>query len=230
MIALGVSAIIDVARRRADVLPVGLATMLGLLLVAIPTPGMPNGQDLSDHYAMLGIVAANSGNIAGTIESFKQAIADNLGNANGYYNLALALKNNGDYAGAEQNVRAALTHDAHYGDAHLLLGDILLHPNRPLDAAPEYISAGDTYPTNPLIWSNVAAAYGQAGNIDEAAKYADKSVAVDPNYEPGWKLKGNVAYARHDLNGAKADWMTAQKLQPNDPEIKHYLFILAKTH
>ena len=228
MIALGACAIVDIARRQAPMIPAALAAAVGLILVLLPTPGMPNGQDLSNHDSMLGVIAANSGNMPEAIASFKQGVADNPTNANGYYNLAAAQKNSGDYAEAETNVREAIALQPNYGDAHQLLGDILTHNQQPLDAAAEYVSAANANPSKASLWASAASAYGAAGQFDSAGQCADKAVAADPNYEPGWLLKGNAAFARHDLAGAKAAWTKALALQPNDATLKRYLFMLGR--
>ena len=228
MIVLGACAVVDVARRRAPVIPVASGAFIGLVLVLLPTPGMPNGQDLSNHEAMLGVAAANSGNMSEAIASFKQGVAENSSSATGYFNLAAALKNSGDYAGAEPDVRKAITLDPGNGDAHQLLGDILMHDQRPLEAAPEYVAAATADPSKASLWASAASAYGAAGQMDNAALYADRAVKADPSYEPGWFLKGNAAFARHDVGGAKAAWTKALELQPNDVTVKKYLSILGR--
>jgi len=230
MIALGACAIVDIVRRQASAIPAALSAFVGLILVVLPTPGLPNGQDLSNHESMLGVVAANSGNMTEAIASFKQGVADNPTNALGYYNLGAAQKNSGDYTDAETSMRQAIALQPNYGEAHQVLGDILIHNQQPLDAAAEYVSAANANPSKASLWASAASAYGAAGQFDNAARCADKAVAADPNYEPGWLLKGNAAYAHRDLAGTKAAWTKALTLKPNDAKLRRYLYILDGHH
>ena len=140
--------------------------------------------------------------------------------------MAVALKNGGDYADAESSARQAVALDPGYGDAHELLGDILIKEQHPQDAATEYVAAANITPGKAELWGGAASAYGAAGQFDSAAEYADKAVAVDPTYEQGWVFKGNAAYARHDLAGAKAAWAEALVLKPKDATLVRYMAVL----
>jgi tetratricopeptide (TPR) repeat protein len=55
------------------------------------------------------------------------------------------------------------------------------------------------------------------GNLDEALKYADQAVQLDPNYAPAWHLRGDVRVDRGETQSAVSDFSMALQLDPMDP-------------
>lgn len=88
------------------------------LLVSI-TESSP---ELSGPYLSLAQLYSRTGQTAKADSSFKQAIVANANNVNAYNQYAVYLRQQGDFAGAQQQYRKALTVWPDYPDGHLNLG------------------------------------------------------------------------------------------------------------
>ena len=70
---------------------------------------------------------------------------------------------------------------------------------------------------NPLVLTGFASAFYDAKDYNSAIAYADKAIAIDPNYTPAYILKGDI-YVMLDNGGEAAKWYEqAIYFNPKDP-------------
>ena len=70
---------------------------------------------------------------------------------------------------------------------------------------------------NPIVLTGFASAFYDAKDYNTAIVYADKAIAIDPNYTPAYILKGDI-YVMLDNGGEAAKWYEqAIYFNPKDP-------------
>jgi len=69
-------------------------------------------------------------------------------------------------------------------------------------AADAYTSAIDKNPTNPMYFSNRAAAYSQLSLHSKAAEDARRATELEPSYSKAWSRLGLALYALGDVKGS----------------------------
>ena len=65
--------------------------LVGGAVVALPNPINPRGQNLTNHYDLLGAAAISAGNTADAVAILRNAVRDDPESADHHYNLAVAL-------------------------------------------------------------------------------------------------------------------------------------------
>jgi len=95
-------------------------------------------------------------------------------------------------------------------------GDILM-------ARKMYREAIDVYREGPLdswiIWNKLGIAYHQMTQIDEARKYYERAIKLNPKYAEAINNLGTVHYAKKNYRRAVSQYVKALKLTPNSASV-----------
>ncbi len=126
------------------------------------------------------------------------AVTTDTGSASGEVNQANALIRAGKYADAKTQLQSYLTGHPGDRDAEALLGVADAYLNDAAGAAAAFDATGGTIPAKFKVvaakaYTDAAVEAVKAKNNDQAAAYADKALAIQPNVN-GYYLRG-TAYA-----------------------------------
>lgn len=86
----------------------------------------------------------------------------------------------------------------------------------------------DAEPENALVWANLGAVEQQAGKLDAAAEYFEKSVRFNPGLVQSWIALGLIYSNRGDNYRALSSFSRAIHEDPTDARAHNYLAIVAK--
>jgi len=95
-------------------------------------------------------------------------------------------------------------------------GDILMARKMYREAIDVY-KEGDL--TSAIIWNKLGIAYHQMLQIDEAKKYYEKAVKLNPKYSEAINNLGTIYYAKKSYRRAMNQYEKALKLSPNSASI-----------
>ncbi|MBP1655972.1 MAG: ABC-type branched-chain amino acid transport system periplasmic subunit [Bacteroidetes bacterium] len=131
---------------------------------------------------------------------------------------AVALMHLGKMAGAEAEIRKALTLESRLPQAREVLGEILLATRRPGEAAAELKRALRISPYNGWTHQLLGQAYLQNRNLMEALDAFQMAVNLDPLDARAWHLCGEVLLRLRRLNEAEVCLRRALDLDPQSAE------------
>ena len=132
------------------------------------------------HYN-LGAALAQSGDVAGAMESYGKAIALDPDNISAHINLGKILSDSGKPEQALQHLLTAVNINPRSKTAHLNAGSVLLELNS-LDGAVSHFRAAIAIdPYYARAYNNLAVAYAGSGKIPLAIEQMEKSVLIDPD-------------------------------------------------
>jgi tetratricopeptide (TPR) repeat protein len=105
-------------------------------------------------------------------------------------------------------------------DAALLLGRAQAAMEMDLagDALADCLKATSSDPHNPVAWEMLARAHYLLGQTTEALEAVERCVAGDGAPAAAWTLRGDLAWDRGDLIGARGFYERALTLAPDDTE------------
>jgi Tfp pilus assembly protein PilF len=162
-------------------------------------------------------------------------------NARLHYGLASALKNQGRFAEAAQEYRAALAINPDYFAAHLNLGAVLMMEGIPvrLDVGalgrPPWTQADEAIahlraavrldPDSAGAHYNLGIAFVYQGQLDEAARQYREAIRSNPDYAEAHNNLGQVLTAQGQLDDAIQHLREAERLMPDSADIWNNLGI-----
>ena len=129
-----------------------------------------------------GTRAAESGDLAGAIQSFQRALSIDPEDPLAHYNLGLALARSGQLEAGIAHFRLAVTHDPDYRDAHYNLAAALTRLGRHLEAAEHYGRAAQLDPLDHGARLEWAGALARSGSFAEAAEAFAITVRAQPDH------------------------------------------------
>lgn len=169
---------------------------------------------LAEAYNNLGFALAKTGDRAGALRSYQQAIASRPGYAEALNNLGLLLSENNQLDSAEFYFRQALQADSHLPQAYLNLGDLCAKQNRPDSAEALYrrgIAAGGVF--EPL-YNNLANLLLNTGREDSAMTCLEQLLRNRPEYAPANVNLANILLSRGMYSQAKGYYLRALATNP----------------
>jgi Tfp pilus assembly protein PilF len=162
-------------------------------------------------------------------------------NARLHYGLATALKDQGRFAEAAQEYRAALAINPDYFAAHLNLGATLIMAGIParvdVDASrrPPWPQADEAIahlraalsldPDSAGAHYNLGIAFVYQGQLDEAARQYREAIRSDPDYADAHNNLGQLLTAQGQLDDAIQHLREAERLMPQSADIWNNLGI-----
>jgi tetratricopeptide (TPR) repeat protein len=142
------------------------------------------------------------------------------------YNLAVALDDLGDTAGAIQEYRALLDQLGQQTDFRLRrastsarLGFALARTGRPAEATAYLREAARLDPANALTFVNLGGALLEQGQIQEAQQALEEAARLDPSMVDAYYNLGAAYLAGGRRLDAIRAYETALRLRPGDPQL-----------
>ena len=177
--------------------------------------------DLADAHVGLGVGLRTKGDLDGAIAAFHTAIRLNPRLAIAHCHLATALTGKNDLDGGIAAYRTAIGLEPELVKAHIGLG-LNLKSKGDLDGA---IAAWRTVirlqPDLDFAYINLSAPLMQKGDFDGAIASCRTALALKPD-NGRWHYQLGLALAqRQDVSAAWEEFKLAQKLDPNDPDIRN---------
>jgi Flp pilus assembly protein TadD len=169
----------------------------------------------------LGLTLAARARVWGSEEAlWREAATSSPDNPRAWTNLAIALRNRGDLAGAERAYRRAWTVARQPGRIVSLArnhASLLVDTGRPAEAM-EVLDRGlAVSPDDPTLRGNRAAALGKLGRPAEALAEARRAVAASPGDPLMRNLLGQALAVNQDWAAALDEFRAAQAIDPGVP-------------
>lgn len=136
-------------------------------------------------------------------------------------NLASLYINLGDYPKAIDYADRALKSNPTFGPAFFNKGNALALLNKFDEALAAYREGVRYDPRNGKIHAAIASALTKLKRIEEARREAQRSIELEPDYLKGRLLLVEICAAMNDGAGARAAFVAARAMAPNDPEVRH---------
>ena len=140
----------------------------------------------------LGILAAQSGNLALSESAFRNTIALRKDSAEGHNNLGNILKAQGKLLTAIEHFNSALSINPLFPQAHNNLGNVLMQQSKISDAEKYYRKAVEINPNYSEALNNLGYAVQRTGKVREAEKYYRKAIDINPNYAEAYNNLGTA--------------------------------------
>jgi superkiller protein 3 len=140
------------------------------------------------------------------------------------YNLAQALRAQGQLADAEIQYREAIRLKPDYAEAHNQLGSLLCDDKRDYDGAlAAFRAVLRLKPDDAKYLTNLGNALRGKGKVDEAIKCSKRAIALDPRYAPAHIGLGSALMDKGEVEGAIACYKKAIALDPKYATAHHNL-------
>jgi serine/threonine-protein kinase len=146
---------------------------------------------------------------------FRAALALRPDSPGVYVNLGVALKAQGDLAGAVVAYRRAIALAPRYAAPHNNLGLALKAQGDVPGAVDAFRAALERDPTNATVCRNLGNALKDRGDLPGAVAAYRKAVALDPDNATGHYNLGNLLRAQDDSAGAAAAFRRAIEVKPD---------------
>lgn len=101
--------------------------------------------------------------------------------------------------------------------AFVLRGDYYLHKGKHLDALKDFKDAAHMAPKNAPYLSNYAYVAAMVGEAEEALRFAERGVTLDPYQVTSFTARGTAHFRLHHYEQALADFLRAVEIMPDFP-------------
>lgn len=115
--------------------------------------------------------------------------------------------------------------DKEEAEKHKNTGNDFMRMDKFQEAIDSYTKAISFDSTNPVYYSNRAAAYSKANLHDNAIGDCDKALAIDSNYSKAYGRKGLALSSQNRFNEAVENYRKALELDPENESYKQNLAI-----
>ena len=143
-------------------------------------------------------------------ESALRKAQANPDNAAALYHLADLYYRDGRYEEAQETFRKVVALDPENGYAYMKLGTSLSQLNRPQEAIEAHLKAAE-HLANPMVYNNLAIAYGKAGMLDEEIKALKDALALRPKFAIARFNLGICYLAKNDREAAMGQYEELKK-------------------
>lgn len=164
----------------------------------------------------LGVALRRLGKHRDSVGAFRAALGARDRYVEAAYNLGLALESTGDVAGAEHAYRHALLWRANYVDAAINLGNLFRRQARYAEALPLLETAQRLAPDRAQTNGNLAGLLTDLGRPNEAVRYAQAAVGIEPRHAQWWRILGVAQRLQHDVEHAIESLTKATALANED--------------
>lgn len=115
---------------------------------------------------------------------------------------------------AEQEFRAAIQADQNFGPAYLAYGMLLNALTKFKEAAPMLEKDVQLEPNNPIPYTPLIICLTNLGQLDQAAKYNERLMALTPKDPNVLVMQANIFFKKSDFTAAETECRKAIKLNP----------------
>lgn len=138
-------------------------------------------------------------------------------------NLATACYEIDDLKSAEKYCRKALRLDSENVSAMIIFGNIMYRRKEYAEALNYYLKAAELKPDYFIAELNLANTYFDLKNYDLSLLHAKRSTELESASIQAWTLRGNSALEIQDFEEALTAFLSALKLDSEDPWLYNYL-------
>jgi len=138
-----------------------------------------------------------------------------------HYNLAIALRANGETDRAIAHYRQAVTLRPDYAEAHYNLGRILVEKGELNEAIAHYEKALSVNPADAEAHNNLGNALLRIGRVDEAIVHYQKALAIQPDYADASCNLASALLSKGDMDGAIDHYLAGLARSPNYAEAQY---------
>jgi tetratricopeptide (TPR) repeat protein len=138
-----------------------------------------------------------------------------------HYNLAIALRANGETDEAIAHYRQALALRPDYAEAHYNLGRILVEKGEFEDGIAHYEKALAVNPADAEAHNNLGNALLRIGQLDQAIAHYQKALAVQPDYADASCNLANALLSKGDMDGAINHYLAGLARSPDHAEAQY---------
>ena len=131
---------------------------------------------------LIGASAAQLGKLDEAVLAFQKALSIKPNDAQAYYNMGNALKDQEKLEEAIDAYRKALSIKPDYADAYVNMGNVLTDQEKLEDAIEAYNGALSNEPDNAEAYYNIGNALKDQEKLGEAIEAYDKALSVKPDY------------------------------------------------
>jgi tetratricopeptide (TPR) repeat protein len=152
---------------------------------------------------------------------YTTTLAKNPGCWMAHYNLAIALRANGETDPAIAHYRQAVALRPDYAEAHYNLGRILVEKGEFEDAIAHYEKALTVNPADAEAHNNLGNALLRIGRVDEAIVHYQKALAIQPDYPDASCNLASALLSKGDMDGAIDHYLAGLARSPNHAEAQY---------
>jgi Flp pilus assembly protein TadD len=134
--------------------------------------------------------------------AYRELLAENETHYGAHAGLGIVLLRQGKHDEAEKPLQVALSVTTEDWQVHNAMAVVLDLKGNMEMAWKNYEAALKFRPNDPVILNNYGYSHYLSGDWVEAQQYFQMSIAIDQNYEQGWRNLGLVLIRRGDLRGA----------------------------
>ncbi len=135
--------------------------------------------------------------------AYRELLAENETHYGAHAGLGIVLLRQGKQDEAEKPLQVALSVTTEDWQVHNAMAVVLDLKGNMEMAWNNYEAALKFRPNDPVILNNYGYSHYLSGDWVEAQQYFQMSIAIDQNYEQGWRNLGLVLIRRGDLRGAE---------------------------
>jgi len=154
---------------------------------------------------------------------YRHLVRKNPRNARFLYGLAGALKDQGRFADAARQYRAALAIEPGHVAAHINLGAVLMEQEQADEAISHLRAAVRLEPDSAGAHYNLAIAFAYRGRLDDAIRHYREALRCEPEFGEAHNNLGQLLGAQGRLEEAILHFREAMRLLPDSAEIHNNL-------
>jgi tetratricopeptide (TPR) repeat protein len=152
---------------------------------------------------------------------YTTTLAKNPGCWMAHYNLAIALRANGETDPAVAHYRQAVALRPDYAEAHYNLGRILVEKGEFEDAIAHYEKALTVNPADAEAHNNLGNALLRIGRVDEAIVHYQKALTIQPDHADASCNLASALLSKGDMDGAIDHYLAGLARSPNHAEAQY---------
>ena len=165
---------------------------------------------------LMGVSAAQIGQLDQAIFAFKRVLAIQPDNASGYNNMGNALKEQGKLEEAVEAYNKALAIKPDNASAYNNMGNALTEQGKLEEAIKAYNKALAIKPDNASGYNNMGNALKEQGKLEEAVEAYNKALAIKPDNASGYNNMGNALTEQGKLEEAVEAYNKALAIKPDN--------------
>ena len=175
--------------------------------------------------ASAGAAYIQTGYWSDSVTLFKRALEVTQNNPAAHSQLGVALRAQGDLAGAIDHYREALRINPQYLHAQGNLANALMDSERADEAVQIFRQMLQSRPGDFRTITNLGMALKQTGQINEAIRWYQEAVRLAPNYVAGRRNLGNALLQTGRIDEAISQYFASLQFDQGDPDVHHNLAI-----
>ena len=164
----------------------------------------------------LGVAYARMGRLTLAQQAYRQALETDPSYGRAYKGLGTLAMSAGELDQAEILFAEALARDSTLATAHNNLGLIYHARGRHAEAVAQFEAAARDAPEQAPLWANVARAYRDLGQAEQARRTAAKALAIDSTLHGAREILGDAYFLDGALEKALANWRRVAETAPSD--------------